>query len=96
VKYDVFVALKGDTATLQALLSTCQPFGRLALNTLATPESPIPPKAASLLESVPSGTRMHIASQSSAVGIMTIAEGKLKGREVWACSDQYYMLHAWP
>jgi hypothetical protein len=87
----VLVALSDSPRVIEALQSACRQ------------ANPLPPAVAALLVSVqlveiPSGTKVHVEMQTGGLGVssMTVDEGRLKGREVWACSGQYYQLHAWP
>ena len=87
---NVLVALSNDPPTRQALLVGCRckrPYPATVLTLLA----------AERLAEVPSGTKMHMTSggDDPAVGTMTVAEGRLRGRRVWACRDQFAWLHAW-
>jgi hypothetical protein len=87
---NVLVALSDDPAVKQALLAGCH-------SMQALPASSSPFLASGLLVEVPSGTKMHMPSWSQhEVGTMTIAEGRLKGRRVWACSGQFHWLNAMP
>lgn len=89
---NLLVALSDDAAVKKALLSECN-------STKARS-----PKVSALIQSgrlaeVPSGTRMHMpdwGGKDPDVGTMTIAEGPLRGRQIWACRGQFTLLHAWP
>ena len=88
---NVLVALSNDPRVRQALLSGCR-------STQALPASTSPFVASGLLAEIPSGTKMVMPSwgDDRAVGTMTISEGRLKGRKVWACSGQFALLHPMP
>lgn len=89
---NLLVALSDDAGVKKALLSECN-------STKARS-----PKVSALIQSgrlaeVPSGTRMHLTSwgeDPTGIGTMTIAEGPLRGRQIWACRGQFTLLHAWP
>jgi hypothetical protein len=86
------VARSDDPAVRQALLSNCP-------STQATPPASAAAFfAAGLLAEIPSGTKMNMPSwgDDPAVGTMTIAEGRLKGRKVRACRGQFFLLHPMP
>jgi len=85
---DLLVALSDDPPVSQALLSGCHSKGAL-------PSSVSAMLASGQLTEIPSGTKMQLEHWSNdAVETMTIAEGMLKGRQVWACQDQVALLHA--
>ena len=88
---DVLIALSDDPPVRQALLSGCRSAG-------SPPGSVSDLLAAGRLAEIPSGTKMHMESWGSdrAIGTMTVAEGHLKGRQVWACRGQFALLHPWP
>ena len=87
---NVLVALSDDLRARQALLEGCRckrPFPATVSTLLV----------AGRLAEVPSGTKMHMTSwgDDPAVGTMTVAEGRLRGRHVRACRNQFALLHAW-
>lgn len=92
IEGNAVVALSDDTTVRQALVSNCQ------LTQATPPASASTFFAAGLLAEIPSRTRMNMPSwgDDPAVGIMTISEGPLKGRKVWACRGQVSLLHAMP
>ena len=87
---NVLVALSDNPSVRQALISGCQSTGSLpvSVSTLL---------ASGLLAEVPSGTKMNMTSMGgdSEVGTTTVSEGRLKGRQVWACRGQFALLHSW-
>jgi len=89
---NVLVALSDGPAVMQGLLSGCRPTGSL-------PASVTNLLASGRLAEVPSGTRMNMSSwggSAPGTGTMTVAEGRLKGRQVWVCSGQFALLYSWP
>lgn len=88
---NLLVALDSDPPVRQALLSGCHSKGGLSPSVLAV-------LASGRLAEIPSGTKMQMPAwgDDPSVGTMTIAEGQLKGRQVWACTGQFALLHAWP
>ncbi len=88
---NLFVALNSDPIVLHTLLSACH-------SKVAYQPSVSRLEASGLLAEVPSGTKMHMTSFVDYGGIytMTIAEGRLKGRQVWACYGQFALSHAMP
>jgi hypothetical protein len=88
---DVLVALSSDPTARRALLSGCHSMQALPAETLEL-------LASGALATIPSGTQMHMPSwrEDREVGAMTISEGKLQGRQVWVCRNQFALLHAWP
>jgi hypothetical protein len=85
----VVVALRNDVAVRQALLSSCHADPALPKTNVL---------ASGLLDEVPDGTRMNMRlwGDDPEVGTMTVSEGPLKGRAVWACKGQFALLHAMP
>jgi hypothetical protein len=88
---NVLVALSDESTVREALLSGCHSVRSLPILSLKE-------IASGRLAEVPSGVRMHIESwgKDPYVETMTIAAGRFTGRQVWACSGQFALLHAWP
>lgn len=81
---DVLVALSKDPQVSQALLDGCRSTGGF-------PSSISPLLASGLLVHLPPGTKVHMPFPGSDpfVGTVTVAEGPLKGHQVWACRGQF-------
>jgi len=88
---NVLVALSSDPSVRRALLSGCD-------STQGYPAAVSALLSSGSLAEVPSGTKMHVPDtlSSGEIETMTISEGKLKGRQVWVCSGQWALDHAWP
>ena len=90
---DVLVALRDAPPVRRALLSGCH-----SIDVLPAPASTL--LASGLLAYVQSGTKIHVGpgDYDDDFTYLTIAEGRLKGREVLACKAQVYLPNriVWP
>jgi hypothetical protein len=86
---NVLVALSYDQPVRQALLSSCS-------STEERPAATFALMSSGLLAEIPSGTKMHILYFGGNIATMIIAEGKLKGRQVWVCPGRFGLMHAMP